>query len=66
MEDDPLWNRFSYVSHNAMELLRVEVVTLEDHAFYTCTMTFTLEGLSGRISETINGLVDGEYCWYSS
>lgn len=62
VEDDPLWNRFSYVSHNAMELLRVEVVTLEDHAFYTCTMTFTLEGLSGRISETINGLVDVEYC----
>uniref|UniRef100_A0A673X7E9 Interleukin-1 receptor type 1-like n=1 Tax=Salmo trutta TaxID=8032 RepID=A0A673X7E9_SALTR len=62
VKDDPLWNRFSYVSHNAMELLQVEMVTLEDHAFYTCTMTFTLEGLSGRISETINGLVNGEYC----
>uniref|UniRef100_A0A673X840 Interleukin-1 receptor type 2-like n=1 Tax=Salmo trutta TaxID=8032 RepID=A0A673X840_SALTR len=62
VKDDPLWNRFSYVSHNAMELLQVEVVTLEDHAFYTCTMTFTLEGLSGRISETINSLVNVEYC----
>uniref|UniRef100_A0A8C7TX35 Uncharacterized protein n=1 Tax=Oncorhynchus mykiss TaxID=8022 RepID=A0A8C7TX35_ONCMY len=62
VEDDPLWHRFSYVSHSTMELLRVEVVTLEDHAFYTCTMTFNLEGLSGRISETINGTVDVEYC----
>ncbi|XP_042162420.1 interleukin-1 receptor type 2 isoform X3 [Oncorhynchus tshawytscha] len=62
VEDDPLWNRFSYVSHSAVELLRVEVVTLEDHAFYTCTMTFNLEGLSGRISETINSMVDVEYC----
>ncbi|XP_029515732.1 interleukin-1 receptor type 1-like [Oncorhynchus nerka] len=62
VEDDPLWNRFSYVSHSAVELLRVEVVTLEDHAFYTCTMTFNLEGFSGRISETINSMVDVEYC----
>ncbi|CDQ71553.1 unnamed protein product [Oncorhynchus mykiss] len=62
VEDDPLWHRFSYVSHSTMELLRVEVVTLEDHAFYTCTMTFNLEGLSGRVSETINGTVDVEYC----
>ncbi|XP_071197476.1 interleukin-1 receptor type 2-like [Salvelinus alpinus] len=62
VEDDPLWNRFSYVSHNAMALLQVKLVTLEDHAFYTCTMTFNLEGLSGRISETINGLVNVEYC----
>ncbi|XP_071197473.1 interleukin-1 receptor type 1-like isoform X1 [Salvelinus alpinus] len=62
VEDDPLWNRFSYVSHNAMALLQVKLVTLEDHAFYTCTMTFNLEGLSGRISETIYGMVDEEYC----
>ncbi|XP_064832706.1 interleukin-1 receptor type 2-like isoform X2 [Oncorhynchus masou masou] len=62
VEDDPLWNRFSYVSLSTVELLRVTVVTLEDNAFYTCTMTFNLEGLSGRISETINSMVDVEYC----
>uniref|UniRef100_A0A4W5NNR6 Zmp:0000000936 n=1 Tax=Hucho hucho TaxID=62062 RepID=A0A4W5NNR6_9TELE len=61
VEDDPLWNRFSYVSYKAMEFLQVKTVILEDHAFYTCTMTFNLEGLSGRISETINGMVDVEY-----
>ncbi|CAB1347147.1 unnamed protein product, partial [Coregonus sp. 'balchen'] len=62
VKDDPLWNRFSYVNNSVTELLREEAVIPEDHAFYTCTMTFNLEGLSGRISETINGMVDVQYC----
>ncbi|XP_045075165.1 interleukin-1 receptor type 1-like [Coregonus clupeaformis] len=66
VKDDPLWNRFSYVNDRVTELLKVDAVIPEDHAFYTCTMTFNLEGLSGRISETINGTVDGEFCWHSS
>ncbi|CAB1347146.1 unnamed protein product, partial [Coregonus sp. 'balchen'] len=62
VKDDPLWNRFSYVNNSVTELLLVKAVIPEDHAFYTCTMTFNLEGLSGRISETINGMVDVQYC----
>ncbi|KAM9448839.1 interleukin-1 receptor type 1 isoform 4-T7 [Salvelinus alpinus] len=55
VEDDPLWDRFTYVSDG--QRLLVAQVSPEDHGFYTCTMTFDLEGLSGRISETFVGTV---------
>ncbi|CDQ62025.1 unnamed protein product [Oncorhynchus mykiss] len=60
VEDDPLWDRFTYVSDG--QKLLVAQVRPEDHGFYTCTMTFDLEGLSGRISETFVGTVKKEYC----
>ncbi|XP_038862911.1 interleukin-1 receptor type 1-like isoform X1 [Salvelinus namaycush] len=60
VEDDPLWDRFTYVSDG--QRLLVAQVSPEDHGFYTCTMTFDLEGLSGRISETFVGTVKKDYC----
>ncbi|XP_041700584.2 interleukin-1 receptor type 1 isoform X1 [Coregonus clupeaformis] len=60
VKDDPLWDRFTTVSDG--QKLSVYPVSPEDHGFYTCTMTFDLEGLSGRISETFEGTVKKEYC----
>ncbi|KAL0963697.1 hypothetical protein UPYG_G00309720 [Umbra pygmaea] len=57
MKDDPLWGRFD----SSKEHLYVRNISPEDRGLYTCTMTFNLEGLSGRISETIIAKVNTEY-----
>ncbi|KAJ8012959.1 hypothetical protein DPEC_G00048300 [Dallia pectoralis] len=53
----PLWDRFSTVN----EKLYVRDVRPEDRGLYTCTVTFNLEGQSGRVSETIDGRVKMRY-----
>ncbi|XP_010878383.2 interleukin-1 receptor type 1-like [Esox lucius] len=50
---NPLWGRFK--TYN--EKLLVDDVRPEDSGFYTCIMTFNLEGHRGRISDTIEGTV---------
>ncbi|KAJ8012962.1 hypothetical protein DPEC_G00048330 [Dallia pectoralis] len=54
---NPLWDRFSIFN----EELDVSDVRPEDRGLYTCTVTFNLEGHSGRVSETINGTVKMSY-----
>ncbi|XP_041662992.1 interleukin-1 receptor type 1-like isoform X2 [Cheilinus undulatus] len=41
--------------------LRIDQVHSEDNGLYTCTLTFTLGGLRGSMSETINAWVKAEY-----
>ncbi|XP_072300293.1 interleukin-1 receptor type 1-like isoform X2 [Eucyclogobius newberryi] len=42
--------------------LKVEEVQSEDQALYTCTLTFSLGGVNGGVSETIEAEVQGDYC----
>ncbi|XP_041662473.1 interleukin-1 receptor type 2-like isoform X2 [Cheilinus undulatus] len=41
--------------------LRIDQVHSEDNGLYTCTLTFTLGGVRGSMSETINAWVKAEY-----
>uniref|UniRef100_A0A1A8G072 Uncharacterized protein n=2 Tax=Nothobranchius korthausae TaxID=1143690 RepID=A0A1A8G072_9TELE len=42
-------------------LLNVKRVEPEDSGTYTCTLTFTLGGVTGSVSESINALIRDEY-----
>ncbi|XP_029981386.1 interleukin-1 receptor type 1 isoform X2 [Sphaeramia orbicularis] len=41
--------------------LKIDRVTSENSGTYTCTVTFTLGGVSGSVSETIDTMVIGRY-----
>uniref|UniRef100_A0AAV2JYP1 Ig-like domain-containing protein n=1 Tax=Knipowitschia caucasica TaxID=637954 RepID=A0AAV2JYP1_KNICA len=42
--------------------LKVIGVQREDQGQYTCTLTFSLDGVTGSVSETIDAEVRGDYC----
>uniref|UniRef100_UPI0037E73522 interleukin-1 receptor type 1-like n=1 Tax=Semicossyphus pulcher TaxID=241346 RepID=UPI0037E73522 len=45
------------------EDLRIEGVNSKNNGSYTCTLTFTLGGITGSTSETIEARVKGDYSW---
>lgn len=47
--------RYTYVGTK----LHIKSVTSEDSGLYTCTLTFTLNGVAGSVSETIEAWVTG-------
>ncbi|CAG08254.1 unnamed protein product, partial [Tetraodon nigroviridis] len=49
--------RYTYMKTKLM----IAKVTSEDHGLYTCTLTFTLNGVTGSVSETIDAEVTVEY-----
>ncbi|XP_062287912.1 interleukin-1 receptor type 1 isoform X1 [Scomber scombrus] len=51
--------KFSYWDETK---LKIDEVDLQDNGHFTCTLTFTLGGVTGSVSETIYTSVKEEYC----
>ncbi|XP_029702509.1 interleukin-1 receptor type 1 [Takifugu rubripes] len=49
--------RYTYIGTK----LKIPAVTSEDSGLYTCTLSFTLDGVAGSVSETIDAWVTDEY-----
>lgn len=47
--------RYAYIGTK----LKIPAVTSEDSGLYTCTLSFTLDGVAGSVSETIDAWVTG-------
>lgn len=56
--DEP--DSHTFRDRNRLTIHRVET---EDSGTYTCTLTFTLDGITGSVSETIDAAVSGQFRW---
>lgn len=49
--------KYAYIDKTT---LKIRGVDNEDNGYYTCTLTFTLGGITGSVSETIDAWVRGK------
>lgn len=47
--------RYTYIANKLM----INTVTSQDSGLYTCSLTFTLNGVTGSVSETIDAWITG-------
>ncbi|XP_053184840.1 interleukin-1 receptor type 1 [Scomber japonicus] len=59
---EPIVNGAGKCSYWDETKLKIDGVDVQDNGYYTCTLTFTLGGVTGSVSETINTSVKEEYC----
>ncbi|XP_070694029.1 interleukin-1 receptor type 1-like [Pempheris klunzingeri] len=58
---DPIVDGTDGYTYRDMAKLKIDKVKLHNTDFYTCTLTFTLGGITGSLSETIDAWVKDDY-----
>ncbi|XP_044073753.1 interleukin-1 receptor type 1-like isoform X2 [Siniperca chuatsi] len=58
---DPIVDGTGRYTYRDETKLKIDGVEPQNNSFYTCTLTFTLDGITGSVSETIDAQVRVEY-----
>lgn len=61
---EPLPEDEKFALNTDKDILNIRKVHLDDAGFYTCKMTFSLDGVVGEMAESIECLVHGEHYGY--